>query len=79
MGFGPARSQVDLSHQGEVIPEVAGLEGRVLHHPSSRTAAAWARVSGASRNQMTETSLGVGVWASAFHLGSPLRFQASLG
>ena len=32
MGLGPARSQVDLSHQGEDIPEITGLEAWVLHH-----------------------------------------------
>jgi hypothetical protein len=32
VGLSPARSQVDLSHQGKDIPEVAGQEARVLHH-----------------------------------------------
>ena len=32
MSLGPARSQVDLSHQGQDIPEVTGLEAWVLHH-----------------------------------------------
>ena len=32
MSLGPARSQVDLSHQGQDIPKVAGLEPGVLHH-----------------------------------------------
>ena len=32
MGLSPAGPQADLSHQGEDIPEVAGLEPGVLHH-----------------------------------------------
>ena len=32
MGLGPCPAHADLSHQGEDIPEVTGLEARVLHH-----------------------------------------------
>lgn len=32
MGLGPAGPHVNLSHQGEDIPEVAGLEPGALHH-----------------------------------------------
>jgi hypothetical protein len=64
VGFGPGSPHADLSHQGQDVPEIAGLEAGVLHH----------------LQQQVGRGLGVAVWFwRAVAMASPASARLHAG